>query len=99
MSLLLGVVAVWIYLVVGFAVLAFIASDIEPFGERRDFGAGTGLVVIFFWPVVAVRTIVRRSCSRPKRIKGAKCQSCKNGFNGTNGNGYQPCGCEQSNTP
>ena len=24
-----------------------------------------------------------------------KCHSCKNGFNGRNGNGYSPCGCAQ----
>lgn len=23
----------------------------------------------------------------------SKCYSCKNGFNGKNGNGYSPCGC------
>lgn len=23
-----------------------------------------------------------------------KCNSCKNGYNGTNGNGYQPCDCK-----
>jgi len=23
-----------------------------------------------------------------------KCNSCENGFNGKNGNGYQPCGCD-----
>ena len=22
------------------------------------------------------------------------CESCKKGFNGRNGNGYQPCGCK-----
>lgn len=25
---------------------------------------------------------------------GNKCKSCKNGFNGQNGNGYQPCDCK-----
>ncbi|MHA3079652.1 hypothetical protein [Acinetobacter sp. ANC 5502] len=25
---------------------------------------------------------------------GNKCKSCKNGFNGQNGNGYHPCGCK-----
>lgn len=24
-----------------------------------------------------------------------KCNSCKKGYNGTNGNGYQPCGCKK----
>jgi len=31
-----------------------------------------------------------------------KCNSCTNGFDGTNGNGYQPCGCNDgkpSNPP
>ncbi len=23
-----------------------------------------------------------------------KCNSCRNGYDGTNGNGYQPCGCK-----
>jgi hypothetical protein len=23
-----------------------------------------------------------------------KCESCKKGYNGRNGNGYQPCGCK-----
>lgn len=26
-----------------------------------------------------------------------KCSSCKNGFNGRNGNGYQPCSCKPNN--
>lgn len=30
-------------------------------------------------------------------LEGAKCESCKRGYNGTHGNGYQPCGCEQPN--
>lgn len=69
MILLLGVVAVWLYLVVGFGVLALIAGDIEPFDEQPDFGALTGLVVIFFWPIVAGRTIVRRwRINRVKRV-------------------------------
>lgn len=25
--------------------------------------------------------------------KDELCNSCKNGYDGTNGNGYQPCGC------
>jgi len=28
------------------------------------------------------------------RSKKEECRSCKNGFNGKNGNGYQPCGCK-----
>ena len=24
-----------------------------------------------------------------------KCNSCKNGYDGKNGNGYQPCGCKK----
>jgi hypothetical protein len=24
-----------------------------------------------------------------------KCESCINGYNGANGNGYQPCGCSK----
>lgn len=23
-----------------------------------------------------------------------KCESCRKGYNGTNGNGYMPCGCK-----
>ena len=34
-------------------------------------------------------------------LEGARCESCTNGYNGQNGNGYQPCGhapgCEQPN--
>ena len=25
-----------------------------------------------------------------------KCESCIKGYNGTNGNGYQPCSCNKS---
>lgn len=25
--------------------------------------------------------------------KDDRCESCRRGFNGRNGNGYQPCGC------
>lgn len=30
-----------------------------------------------------------------KQKKDNRCQSCKRGYNGTNGNGYQPCGCDE----
>lgn len=36
------------------------------------------------------------SCQWPdKKTQGSteKCESCKNGYNGENGNGYQPCSC------
>ena len=26
-----------------------------------------------------------------------KCESCRRGFNGQNGNGYMPCGCNKAN--
>lgn len=26
-----------------------------------------------------------------------KCNSCKHGFDGSNGNGYQPCNCKKHN--
>ncbi len=29
-------------------------------------------------------------------VKKPKCNSCLNGYYGTKGNGYQPCGCDQS---
>ncbi len=28
-------------------------------------------------------------------MKREKCLSCRMGYNGTNGNGYMPCGCNQ----
>lgn len=39
----------------------------------------------------------KRSCER----FGMKCKSCAKGYNGRNGNGYQPCDCLPSklNTP
>jgi len=27
--------------------------------------------------------------------KDEKCSSCKHGYDGTHGNGYQPCGCKK----
>lgn len=27
-----------------------------------------------------------------------KCRSCEKGYNGTNGNGYMPCGCVKKNS-
>ncbi len=58
MELLIGVVALWCYLVSGFVVLALMAGAIEPFdtGDIGDAGIGT----ILFWPVVIVRTIILR---------------------------------------
>ena len=29
----------------------------------------------------------------------SKCHSCENGFNGRNGNGYMPCGCNKEAKP
>lgn len=29
-----------------------------------------------------------------EKIKWPRCESCINGYDGTNGNGYQPCGCD-----
>ena len=31
-----------------------------------------------------------------KPEKKEKCESCRNGFDGTIGNGYQPCGCSKA---
>ena len=33
---------------------------------------------------------------KASKLRG-KCSSCINGYNGTNGNGYQPCGCAYKN--
>lgn len=30
---------------------------------------------------------------KPPPYKPAKCESCRNGYDGTRSNGYQPCGC------
>lgn len=30
-------------------------------------------------------------------LRPEKCQSCQNGYDGRNGNGYQPCGCVKPN--
>lgn len=58
MELLFGVVFVWCYIVVGFVVLALAACAIEPFdtGDISD----SGIATLLFWPIVIVRTIVRR---------------------------------------
>lgn len=29
----------------------------------------------------------------------SKCESCRNGYNGRNGNGYMPCGCNKEAKP
>ena len=34
---------------------------------------------------------------RMPEVKAPKCDSCFNGRDGTNGNGYQPCGCNDDN--
>ena len=28
-------------------------------------------------------------------MNNQKCESCRRGFNGQNGNGYMPCGCKK----
>lgn len=32
-------------------------------------------------------------------MNNQKCESCRRGFNGQNGNGYSPCGCKKEVRP
>ena len=34
----------------------------------------------------------------PARARDTRCESCRRGFDGTKGNGYQPCSCKRPNT-
>lgn len=45
--------------------------------------------------VMAVWGWVSWGKSLPVTVDKETCSSCANGYNGKNGNGYQPCGCHK----
>lgn len=60
MIILLTVLAIWFYVVIGFCALALAVGDVPPLDGRGEFGALTGIVILFFWPIVSARMLARR---------------------------------------
>ena len=61
-------------------------SDIKREADKRD----PSQVRMF------CRGLLEQWDENRTKKKDERCESCKRGFNGTNGNGYQPCGCDKS---